>query len=395
LAGVGLVSAATWADVNGDGWPDLLLACEWGPVRLFINQAGKLQEQTEAWGLAGYSGWWNGIAVGDFDGDGRLDVVVANAGRNTRYQPHLKEPVRLFYGDFTGGGGVDMLEAYSDSAMGQIVPWRSLASVAGSLPFLQDQFSTHRAYAEANVNQILGSRMTTAGQLQVNWLDTTIFINRGGKFDARALPVEAQFAPGFAVCVGDLDGDGTDDIFLSQNLFDVHPEDWPLLSGRGLWLANDGHGAFSAMPGQLNGIRLYGEQRGAALCDYDADGRIDLAVAQNGDPTVLYHNVLAKPGLRVRLAGPKGNPTAVGAVLRLVYADHRGPARDIHAGAGYWSQDSAVQVLGLAGTPTHLWVRWPGGRVTESELPASAREVVLQADGRLEVAVPPGSKNTL
>src|SRR5437773_5375623 len=98
-----------------------------------------------------------------------------------------------------------------------------------------------------------------------------------------------------------------------------------------------------SVPGQESGLTAYGEQRGAALCDYDGDGRVDLVVAQNGAETKLFQNIGAKPGLRIRLSGPAGNPFGVGATLRLGLGQKMGPAREIHSGSGYWSQDSAVQ----------------------------------------------------
>ena len=106
-----------------------------------------------------------------------------------------------------------------------------------------------------------------------------------------------------------------------------------------------------------------GEQRGAALVDFDQDGRVDVAVSQNNAPTKLYANRTAKRGLRVVLNGPPANPDGVGAQVRVLYAgDRKGPVRTIQAGSGYWSQDAASQVLGLQEAPVALWIRWPGGR---------------------------------
>src|SRR6185503_16956526 len=164
-------------------------------------------------------------------------------------------------------------------------------------------------------------------------------------FEVMAMPAEAQFAPVFAVCIGDCDGDGHEDVFLSQNFFGTNPETARYDGGRGLWLRGDGTGHLAPMPGQQSGVMVYGEQRGAALCDYDADGRVDLVVTQNGAETKLYHNVGARPGLRVRLKGPAGNLKGIEAQLRLTVGQQQGPLREIHAGSGYWSQDSAVQVM--------------------------------------------------
>ena len=123
---------------------------------------------------------------------------------------------------------------------------------------------------------------------------------------------------------------------------------------------------------------VYGEQRGAALGDYDHDGRVDLVVSQNGAATKLYRNVGAKPGLRVNLQGPRENPLGIGAVIWITYEDGDGPAREIHAGSGYLSQDSASQVLGLRAQPKRLMVRWPGGKVTETPLPESPSEITVR-----------------
>ncbi len=113
---------------------------------------------------------------------------------------------------------------------------------------------------------------------------------------------------------------------------------------------------------------------------------MDMAVSQNGAPTKLYHNLGAKPGLRVRLRGPAGNPAGVGAVLRLQFKDRQGPAREIHAGSGYWSQDSLTQVMATPEPPERLWIRWPGGRVTTTAIPANAREVRIDTEGKLEAS---------
>jgi hypothetical protein len=384
FAGVGLVNGAVWSDLDGDGFPELILACEWGPVRVFRNQSGKLHEVTSQLGLADYVGWWTGVTTADLGGDGQLAIIAGNWGLNSQYHASVDHPVRLFFGNWTDTSSVDLLEAQDDPELG-IVSRRNLGAMAAGLPFLLSKFPTWAAFAEANVTNILGEKWRATTELKASTLASTVFTYRGNRYEARPLPREAQFSPAWAVCVADADGDGHEDVFLSQNFFAVNADGMRLDAGRGLWLRGDGRGWLTPVPGQESGIKVYGEQRGAAVCDYDGDGRVDLVVTQNGTETKLYHNEQAKPGLRVRLKGRDGNPTGIGAQLRLAFVKGQGPLREVHAGSGYWSQDSSIQVLATPEPPDQIWVRWPGGKVATYPITAGAREIELDWAGGLRV----------
>ncbi len=396
-----LVSSAVWTDLTGDGWPELVLACEWGALRILRNEQGTLAPwdppltwpdvsttRSNLTTLGALTGWWTGVAAGDFDNDGRLDLVAANWGQNTRHERWRPAPLRIDFGDFDGNGSVDLIESHYVPELRAFAPDRMLDAVTRGVPRLGERFPTHEAWAHAGIDDVLGDWRATARHHEATWLESTLLLNRGDRFEVRVLPTEAQFAPAFAVCIADADGDGNEDVFLSQNFFDVDLDTSRSDAGRGLWLRGDGHGGLSAVRGQDCGIQVYGEQRGAALSDFDADGRMDLVVTQNRAETRLYRNVGAKPGLRVRLAGPPGNPCAIGARVRLRHGAHAGPAREIRSGSGYWSQDSPTTVLATPTPPTAIQVHWPGGRMTESPLPADAREVKVHPSGTVEAVSP-------
>jgi enediyne biosynthesis protein E4 len=381
LKAVGLVNAAVFSDVTGDGRPELILACEWGPIRIFEFKGGKLNELTSSLGLAPHTGWWTGVTTGDLDGDGRLDIVAGNWGLNSSWhQPTSERPLLLYYRDFDANGSVDLIEAHRDPQLGKLVQRRDMSYLASGLPLLRTRFKTHAAFSEADFVTVLGEQPARVPHLSASTLATTIFLNRTNRFEPHLLPDEAQFAPVFGVNVADMDGDGDEDIFLAQNFFVMRPDEPRLDAGRGLWLKNDGKARFSAVPGQQSGVVIYGEQGGSAVGDFDGDARVDLVVAQHRGETKLFHNERAKPGLRVRLEGPSGNPHAIGATVWLSFGPQNGPAREIHGGSGYCSQDTLVPVLGTPTLPTAINVRWPGGRVTTNQVPPGSREVRVKAE---------------
>ncbi|HYG34487.1 MAG TPA: VCBS repeat-containing protein, partial [Clostridia bacterium] len=395
FAGAGLVSGATFADLNGDGWPDLVLACEWGPIRVFLNQRGHLEESTKQLGLESYVGWWNGVTVGDFDADGQLDIAASNWGlnggaagydrpalvANLGNQPRPGVPI-VFWGDLGGGGpGLTVIEAEYDAQLGKVVPTRSFTAMAMGLPMVNARFQSFAAYNHASVEDLLGDEFASASKLAAPWLASTVFLKRSGKYVPVVLPPEAQFSPAYGICAADFDGDGNEDLILAQNCFSVQPHAVRGDAGRGVLLRGDGHGNFQSVPGHNSGFTVYGEGRGAAVCDFDKDGRADLAVGQNGAGTRLFHNMGAKPGLRIRINGVPGNPEGIGTQLRLLSSQGMGPIHEIRTGSGYCSQDSSVQVLTSAQPPTKLWVRWPGGQTNLFDLPSDAREILVSGSG--------------
>jgi hypothetical protein len=381
LENLGIVNGAVWSDLDGDGLPELVLACEWGPVRVFRARGGALAEVTGALGLQPYTGWWRGVTAGDLNNDGRLDLIASNWGFNSPYRASAEQPVTFAYGELFQPGVIEVIE--TEYVGGALHPRRQFTALANAMPFLFEHFANHQAFSEAPLDQVLGERSPLSRRVAATTLASTVFLNTGSGFRAVELPREAQLAPAFGVNVADFDGDGNEDVFLSQNFFATQPETPRIDAGSGLWLRGDGTGALTPVPRARSGIAVLGEQRGAAVADFDEDGRPDLVVTQNGAATKLYHNLGGQPGLRVRLAGSAGNPDAIGAVLRLQFESGPGAAREIHAGSGYWSQDSRVQVLALPSPPKALWVRWPGGRATTTPLPAGVREVTVDSEGKL------------
>jgi hypothetical protein len=376
LASIGLVSAAIFTDLDGDGWPDLAVTTEWGPLHIFHNERGRLRDITRQLGLGDETSRWNGLAAGDFDGDGRMDLVATSWGRNTPWRASRERPYELVAGNF-GGEGLGLLFARRDSVTGREMPLEPLTRVGLAVPSALGRFPTFTAYSKATVDDVLGDLSRSAVRVGATTFDHVVLLNRGTHFEAHPLPAVAQLAPAFGIVVADFDGDGHEDLFLAENFSATALETPRFDAGAGLLLLGDGHGGFRPVSANASGISILGDQRGAAACDYDGDGRVDLAVSQNGAPTTLWHNRVARPGLRVRVNAGADNPWGIGAQLQLSTSGHRGPLREIHAGSGYWSVDAPTTILAMPRAADSVIVHWPGGKERAIPVRIGQREISI------------------
>ena len=385
------VTSAIWSDLDNDGFPELILAGEYAPLRIFKNSRGKLSPldlpvrpasaRNENRTVAAFTGLWNSVAAGDFDGDGRMDLLAGNWGENSEYSASFDEPLLLLGGPWSGSSALSLLETVPDPQSGSRTVVRALDELASSFPFLVGRFNTFRAFSEASVEQLLGEQRSKAREFRAVTLKSALFLNRGDHFVHHPLPFEAQLSPIFGIAVADFNGDGAEDAFLAQNFFATRPGIPRLDAGRGLLLLGDGSGGFTAASGSEAGITVYGEQRGTAVADYDQDGRTDLVVTQNGAATRLFRNNGSPSGIRVELQGPPGNPFGFGAALRLVTPNHTSPVREIHAAHGYWSSSSPASIVHWPKDlppASFAEVRWPGGKTTRHALTASSSTLVFR-----------------
>jgi len=393
LKKVGLVTGALWSDADGDGRVDLLLTLEWGPVQLWHNAGGRLENHTAEAGLADTSGWWNGITGCDLDKDGDIDYVVTNFGLNHKYHASPEEPALLYYGALDGTGNMRIVEAAHEEHL--LYPVRGRSCSLGAMPFIERKFPNFASFAKSDLGGIYTPQaLAGVHKFEATHLRSAVLVNSGAaRFEMKPLPRLAQAAPGFGVVATDFDGDSNPDVCIAQNFFSPQPETGRMDGGLSILLSGDGRGALWPTSAAASGLVVPGDAKGLTVCDLNHDGWPDLAMTQNDGPLLTFINagaVVFPPTatssgatvgrmLAVRLRGRPGNPTALGARVALVRSDATPQTAEVYGGSGYLSQSTSWLFFGLGEKegPQQIIITWPDGKQSShSSNPSESRMTI-------------------
>lgn len=281
----GMVNDASWSDLDGDGWPDLVLAGDWMPIRIFHNKNGQqFEEITESMGLSASNGLWRKILVADIDQDGDLDFIAGNLGNNTQFKVSPSQPLTTYAVDVnTQGKMVPVMTWYVQDSCH---PFNTRDELVEQMPILNKKFLRYADYAKARLEDILSpEQLTKAGKYEIKQSSSALFINENGRFRIQALPTEAQFSVVNAILFKDYTGDGKPDILLAGNFYPFRVQLGRCDAGIGLLLAGDGRGNFKPVERSKSGLLLEGDVRDMTSLKTNAGELI--VVSRNNDQLLL------------------------------------------------------------------------------------------------------------
>ena len=260
LKNIGLVTASSWIDYDGDSWEDLVLVGEWMPIRFFKNDKGTFNEVTDQVFLSDQNGWWFSLEKGDFDNDGDDDLVVGNLGLNYKYQASEEKPFSIYLNDFDKNAVKEAVLSYSIGGVEYPVRGRQCSSE--QMPAIKNKFKNYDAFASASLQDIYTTQMLDNSlKYKIKSFKNIYLENRNGSFIAKPLPKEAQFSNINAFVVDDFDLDGNLDIVLGGNLYNAEVETPRNDASYGLWLRGDGKGDFQSKRSLSSGLNLDGDIR--------------------------------------------------------------------------------------------------------------------------------------
>jgi hypothetical protein len=380
LAGSGWGTSAAFADFDGDGVLDLVVGqyVNWSPgtdlyctldgktksyctperysgtsSRLYKGLGGgRFRDITKEAGLVNPLGKALGVAVRDVDGDGRMDLVIAND----------TSPNNLYRNEKTVNG----IPVFRDVAVeaGMAVGEDGRARGAMGVAFGDTKNDGGTSLVIGNFSNEMWS-VFNAGPKGDFFVDESV---QSGIGRTSLLPLT------FGVAFADFDLDGVLDLVgvnghVETSVQDVQPtvtyRQAPLLY-RGL-----GAGKFADVSSQAGAsflVPIVG--RGLVVADLDGDGRPDLVMTENGGPAHVFRNVTETQAKAVRLvlATNGRNRGAVGARVTCTMGGRK-RVDEVSGGDGYLSVNERTVVIGLGAAPKldAVDVRWPDGTAASAK----------------------------
>jgi hypothetical protein len=317
--------ALTAANLLDSEHPDLFLANDYGVPELLVNRDGRTFEDVSARAGVGRSPKSGmNAAVGDVFNDGRLAI----------YKTNISEPGVLVQGNDLwvprGGTGEEIEYENVASSLGIDLGGWSWGAQFGDL----NNDGTQDIY--------LVNGYVSAGERSSYWYDFSVI------------------AVGHSNIIGDA-------------------ANWPAMKGRSfsgyqrkrVWI-NDGGGRFTEVAQVVGASDTY-DGRAVALADFGNRGVLDVIVANQRGPVLLYRNTVA-PGrhwVQFELEGTASNRRALGARVELHW-DGRMQVQEVAAAAGFSAQNQRRLHFGLGAATSvdRAIIRWPSGRQQTIERPA-------------------------
>jgi len=193
LKETGMVTTASFADINNDGWPDLIISGEWMPIKIFINNSGVFKEND----LPKSTGLWQTLYTTDVNGDGFIDILAGNWGHNSKLYAGKNGSLKLYVKDFDKNGSTEQIMAYNID--GKEYTFLAKDELERALPVLKKAYLTYGEVAGKTVQYMFYDLFKDYEELQAETLSSTCYLNDGkGVFTANTLPEQLQFAPIFS-----------------------------------------------------------------------------------------------------------------------------------------------------------------------------------------------------
>ena len=256
---LGMLMAATLADVDNDSFQEIVAVGEFTQIQVVKNQKGHFGASSEPL-IPDSEGWYSSIQANDLDNDGDLDFIVGNLGLNTTLRASVSKPLSLIFGDIDGNGSVD---PFIGNYFGeQSFPITGRDETLEQMTGLRKRFTDYKSYASATLDDVLALKPETkVEKSKIVNLHSGIIWNEKGNFRWENLPLEAQTSPIYAIQVDDFNKDGIKDLLLCGNNANFRIRIGKTDANLGLVMLGSKTKTFKALTQQKTGLNLQNDVR--------------------------------------------------------------------------------------------------------------------------------------
>ena len=285
LKEMGLINDAATADLNKDGFDDLIVVGDYMPVHIYYGSENGLTELDTTSNTSQIFGWWNTIHTTDVDNDGDLDIILGNHGTNSRFKADENHPVCMHVNDFDRNSAVEQIVCVY--AGEESYPLALRHDLVKQLPGLKKKYLKYDSYVNQTMEDIFTEEQReNMLTLKATEMRSMVLLNNGGNFEMKPLPAQAQLAPIYAIESLDFNKDGNLDLLLGGNLYNVKPEVGRYDATDGIVLLGNGDGSFQHLDDIESGFIAPGEIR--AIRKITIAGKESILVARNNDTPLIF-----------------------------------------------------------------------------------------------------------
>ena len=253
----GMITDATWEDIDGDGKKDLVTVSDWGAPHVYTNSGRRLSILKSE--LDNYTGWWNTIEAADLDNDGDMDLVLGNKGSNLAYETSFENPMKMWVNDYDDNGTIEQLVTLNRD--GKDYPLHMKKEMISQLVFLKKENIKASEYARKTIEELIpDQKIQNSIVKDAKISETIIAINDGkGQFSIKKLPARVQFSCICGISCVDVNNDGNLDLVMAGNDFEFKPQFSRLDAGYGNVLLGDGNMNFEWKDFKESGFHIRDE----------------------------------------------------------------------------------------------------------------------------------------
>jgi hypothetical protein len=284
LTQAGMVCDAAWVDYNKDGYADLITVSDWGMVQFWKNESGKKMTKDQV-DTPPLNGLWNCITVADLNNDGWPEVLLGNEGENTQYPVSPEHPGHLYLKDFDENGKVEQIRTWMKNGVEYPVPLRH--DLVRQLPALKKKYLHYHQYKNATWDKLFdASEKKGLLSFPIAYQSHLILWNDKGQWSVQPLPAVVQYSSVHALLPYDVNQDGKTDLILAGNHFWNKPEVGTQAGAYGWVLLNKGNKAWQVLHPAESGLWLPGACKHLELIK--GNGRKYLIAARNNSTQVKF-----------------------------------------------------------------------------------------------------------